>query len=281
MARPVWSGMVTFGLVSIPVRLLPAVRDRTVHFAQFHEKDGGRIHYKRFCEKEDREVAYEDIARGYEVSSGRFVMFDRDELDRLEPRRTRGIDVDQFVEIGEIDPIYYDTTYYLAPDKGGEGPYRLLLRAMADAGRIAIGKFVMREKEHVVAIRPSGDALVLQTLFYADEVVRQEDAVDAGGGKVDQRQLRLARQLIDNLAQPLDLGEYEDEFREKVAALARRKSAGRKAELAEEPEEPAKVVDLMDALRQSVESASRPRRSRGRTTPSRSASTRTRRRKSA
>lgn len=266
--------MVSFGLVTIPVRLVTAVREREVRFTQLHAGDGGRIQYKRFCAKEDREVPYEDIARGYPIGRDRFVVFEKDELERLEPRRTRSIDIDQFAAIADVDPIFYDRTYYLLPDGSGETPYRLLLEAMADAGKIAIGRFVMREKEHLVAIRASGHALVLQTLYFADEIVRQEDMEGVpAAGRVEERQLRLAHQLVESLADEFRPERYHDEFRAKVEEAARKKAAGEEVVPAGAPEQPSNLVDLMDALQRSVEEASAKRgdRARGRRRGRRSA----------
>src|SRR3979411_54019 len=171
MARAIWTGVISFGRVSIPVRLVTAVRPKEVHFRQFHRSDGGRIQYRRFCEKEGREVAYEEIARGYETARDEYVLISDEELERLEPEKTRRIDIDRFVDLTQIDPIYYNASYYLSPGDQGERPYRLLQEAMSQRRRVAIGRFVMRDKEHLVAIRTLGPALALQTLFYADEVV--------------------------------------------------------------------------------------------------------------
>ena len=175
MPHTIWSGTVSFGLVTIPVRLESAVHERRAHFRQFHQADAGRIRYRRVCERDGEEVPNDEIVRGYEVSRERFVMIADEELQGLEPERTRTIDIDQFIELGEVDPIYYDATYYLVPDEGGDRSYRLLLEAMRDAGKAAVGTFVLRDKEHVVALRPSGDALVLQTLVFEAEVVHQEN----------------------------------------------------------------------------------------------------------
>jgi DNA end-binding protein Ku len=256
MARAIWSGVISFGLVTIPVRLVSAVRQKEVHFRQLHGPDGGRIQYRRFCEKEDREVSFQDIVKGYEIARDEYVVITDEEIERLAPERTRRIDLDRFVDLGEIDPVYYDATYYLAPDEQGERPYRLLQEAMSQSRRVAIGKFVMRDKEHVVAIRPLDGALALQTLFYADEVVETEKVVGVvKPADLDPRELRMAQSLIESLEDSFQPEQYHDEFREKVQQLAEQKAKGKEVVLAEEPARPAPVVDLMEALQASVEQA--------------------------
>jgi DNA end-binding protein Ku len=256
MARAIWSGVISFGLVTIPVRLVSAVRQKEVHFRQLHKPDGGRIQYRRFCEKEDREVSFQDIVKGYEIARDEYVVITDEEIERLAPESTRRIDLDRFVDLGEIDPIYYDATYYLAPDEQGERPYRLLQEAMSQSRRVAIGKFVMRDKEHVVAIRPLDGALALQTLFYADEVVETEKAVGVvKPADIDPRELRMAQSLIESLEDSFQPEQYHDDFREKVQQLAEQKAKGKEVVFAEEPARPAPVVDLMEALQASVEQA--------------------------
>ena len=256
MARAIWTGVISFGLVSIPVRLVTAVRPKEVHFRQFHRSDGGRIQYRRFCEKEGREVPYEEIVRGYETARDEYVLISDEELERLEPEKTRRIDVDRFVDLAEIDPIYYNASYYLSPGDQGEKPYRLLQEAMSQNRRVAIGRFVMRDKEHLVAIRTLGPALALETLFYADEVVGAQQVEGlADAVSVDPRELRMAQSLIESLEDSFQPEIYHDEFREKVEQLARQKASGQEVVLAAEPERPAPVVDLMEALQASVEQA--------------------------
>lgn len=255
MPQTIWSGTVSFGLVTIPVRLESAVHERRAHFRQFHQPDAGRIRYRRVCERDGEEVANEEIVRGYEVSRDRFVLITDEELQGLEPGRSRTIDIDQFIEIAGVDPIYYDATYYLVPDQGGDRSYRLLLQAMRDAGKAAIGTFVLRDKEHVVTIRPSGEALVLQTLVFEAEVIHQEDLEGLPTEKPDRRELQMARQIVDGMAGAFDPGQYQDRFTERVEDLAHKKARGQEPVPSEQAEEPARVVDLMDALQKSVEQA--------------------------
>jgi DNA end-binding protein Ku len=275
MAPTIWSGSVTFGLVTIPVRLLTALHPRRAHFHQFHQADAGRIRYRHVCEKDGEELSNDQIVRGYEVSRDRFVLITDEELNGLEPQRSRSIDIDQFIQLGDIDPIYYDTTYYLVPGEGGDRSYRLLLHAMQDAGKAAIGSFVLRDKEHVVAIRPSGNALVLETLAFEAEVVHQEELEGLPAEEPNGRELEMARQVVDSMAGPFDPGQYRDEFTAKVDDLARKKAEGEEPVPSREAEEPPKVVDLMEALQKSVDAA----QSRGR--KQRSSSGGRRRRKSA
>jgi DNA end-binding protein Ku len=256
VARAIWTGVISFGLVTIPVRLVTAVRERDVRFHQFHKGDGGRIQYRRFCEKEDREVPFAEIARGYEIATGKFVLITDEELERLAPERTQRIDLDRFIDPSEIDPIYYDATYYLAPDEQGERPYRLLQAAMNQSRKVAIGRFVLRAKEHLVAIRPLGDALALETLFYADEVIAPTEAAGLTPEmEVSPRELRMAQSLIESLEDRFQPELYHDEFRERVERLAEQKAKGEEVLLPEETARPEPVMDLMEALRASVEEA--------------------------
>jgi DNA end-binding protein Ku len=259
MPQTIWSGTVSFGLVTISVGLVPAVRERRAHFRQFHQADAGRIRYRRVCERDGEEVSNDEIVRGYEVSRDRFVLITDEELQALEPERSRSIDINQFIEIGDVDPIYYDTSYYLTPGEGGDRAYRLLLQAMRDSGKTAIGTFVLRDKEHVVAIRPSGEALILETLAFEAEVVHQEELERLPTEKPAQRELHMARQVVDSMVAAFDPGQYQDQFTAKVEDLASKKAKGEEPVRSEQAAEPARVVDLMDALQKSVDAAkSRP-----------------------
>lgn len=260
MPRAIWTGIVSFGLVSIPVRVVSAVQEKDVRFHQFHQSDGGRIRYRRVCDKDGKEVDYDDIARGYEVAKGRFVLISEEELEHLEPEKTRRIDIEQFVDVAEIDPIYYDTTYYLEPGEGGDKPYRLLREAMAATGKAALGRFVMRDREHLVALRALGEALALETLLYADEVVASSALEGLPKGSPAARELRMAEQLVESLTDAFEPERFHDEFREKVEKLAEQKARGRKVVLEERPREETPVVDLMAALEKSLAAARRPAR---------------------
>jgi DNA end-binding protein Ku len=257
MARSIWTGAISFGLVTVPVKLYSAVSRKTVRFHQLNAKTGVRIQQKRVDPSSGDEVAYEDIVKGYELSPDRYVVIEPDELSSLEPKKTKTIEIEDFVELTDIDPILYDHPYYLAPGAGGAKPYRLLLEAMEETGRVAIARVVIRSKEALVAIRPMGDVLGMSTMLFADEVV-DPDKVDelAAARDVDttKRELDIAKQLIDSLAGPFEPDKYHDEYRDQVLNLVERKAAGE--EIAVQPdaeEDDAPVPDLMAALKASLD----------------------------
>ena len=257
MARSIWTGAISFGLVTVPVKLYSAVSRKTVRFHQLNSKTGVRIQQKRVDPSSGDEVAYEDIVKGYELSPDRYVVIEPDELSALEPKKTKTIEIEDFVELADIDPILYDHPYYLAPGAGGAKPYRLLLEAMEETGRVAIARVVIRSKEALVAIRPMGDVLGMSTMLFADEVV-DPDKVDelAAARDVDttKRELDIAKQLIDSLAGPFEPDKYHDEYRDQVLNLVERKAAGE--EIAVQPdadEDDAPVPDLMAALKASLD----------------------------
>src|SRR3954449_11683003 len=204
MARSIWRGAISFGLVNVPVKLYSAVSKKTVRFNQLHEPDNSRINLKRFCAEEDKEVPFEEIVKGYEISPGRYVVITPEELDALDPAKTRTIDIEDFVDLDEIDPVYYDHPYYLVPDKGAAKAYGLLLGAMKESGKVAIARVVIRSKEQLVAIRPGeGDVLMMETMLFHDEVVPSHDLdelPDAKDLKASDRELKMAQQLIDSLS---------------------------------------------------------------------------------
>jgi DNA end-binding protein Ku len=257
MARSIWSGAISFGLVNVPVKVFTAVRHKDVRFHQLHAKDGARIQQKRFCSQEEKEVAYDEIVKGYEISPGQYVVIDPAELEALDPEATRTIDIEDFVNLEEIDPLYFDANYYLVPDDRGVKPYRLLLEAMKDAGKVGVARTVMRTKQYLVAVRPVGDALVMTTLNFADEVVGVEelDGLPEKKVSVSDKELRMAEQLIESLATEWDPTQYQDTYREKVLELIERKAEGK--EIVTEPDvaQPAPVVDLMAALEASLAAA--------------------------
>ncbi len=257
MARSIWTGAISFGLVTVPVKLYSAVSRKTVRFHQLNAKTGVRIQQKRVDPSSGDEVAYEDIVKGYELSPDRYVVIEPDELSSLEPKKTKTIEIEDFVELTDIDPILYDHPYYLAPGPGGAKPYRLLLEAMEETGRVAIARVVIRSKEALVAIRPMGDVLGMSTMLFADEVV-DPDKVDelAAARDVDttKRELDIAKQLIDSLAGPFEPDKYHDEYRDQVLDLVERKAAGEEIAVQPEAEEDdAPVPDLMAALKASLD----------------------------
>jgi DNA end-binding protein Ku len=265
MARAIWSGAISFGLVTIPVKLYSAVDPQDVQFHQFQKNSGQRVRNKRVAEESGREVDYQNIVKGYEVSKGEFVIVTPEELASVEPTRNRTIEIEDFVDLDEIDPIYFEKTYYLAPEKGAgaEKAYALLRQALAKSNRIAIGRFVLRTKEYLAAIRPMGDVLALETLYFADEIrdAKKEIKELPAKATVSKRELDMAMQLVESQASDWDPRKYEDRYRAAVLKLIRAKAKGKDI-VVEKQVEPERVEDLMEALRQSVESAKQ-RRSTG------------------
>ena len=260
MARAIWSGSISFGLLNVPVRLYSAVARRGISLREIRESDGARIRHRRVAEGTDEEVPYEQIVKAFEISKDRYVPLAKEELEALAPERSRAIEVQDFVGLDEIDPIYFDSPYYLGPAEGAGKAYSLLARAMEESGKVAIARFVFRNKEHLAALRPGGDGiLTLTTMRFADEVVppaELEDALPSGKPKVAKRELQMAEQLIESLSRSFDPSAYRDEHREQLLAMIERKAAGEEvvAAPAEERKE-TKAPDLMAALEQSIAAA--------------------------
>ena len=260
MPRAIWSGAISFGLVNVPVKLYSAVSRKTVRFHQLHDATQARVQQKRVDSHTGEEVPYERIVKGYEVSPDRYVVIAPEELEALDPEKTRTIDIVDFVDESDIDPIYYDHPYYLVPDQGAGKAYRLLLEAMREAGKVAIAKVVIRSKESLVAIRPAGEVLTMSTMLFHDEVVPVDRLDDLPGkekgSKVTKRELDMAEQLIGSLASDFDPEKYRDEYRDRVLDLIERKAEGEEVAVAAPPSEEEKAVpDLMAALEASIKSA--------------------------
>jgi DNA end-binding protein Ku len=250
-----WSGAISFGLVNVPVKLYSAVSRKTVRFNQLNEKTGNRIQMQRVDPDTGEQVPFEQIVKGFELARDRYVIIKPEELDALDPEKTRTIDILDFVDLEDIDPIYYDHPYYLVPDKGAAKAYGLLLGAMERAGKVAIAKVVLRQKEQLVAIRPADELLMMETMIFHDEVVPHDELdelPDAKDLKVSDRELKMAEQLIDSLSSGFDPSQYRDEYREKVLELIERKAQGEEIAVQPEAPEPAKVPDLMSALEASL-----------------------------
>ncbi len=266
-----WSGAISFGLVNVPIKLYSAVSKKTVRFHQLNGETGSRIQQKRVDATTGEEVPYENLVKGYELTKDRYVVINPDELDSLDPEKSRTIDIEDFVDLAEIDPVYYDHPYYLVPDKGAAKAYGLLLNAMRESGRVAIARVVLRSKEQLVAIRPDheGRVLMMETMIFADEVVPKEDLdglPEAEELQVSDREIKMAQQLIESLATDFDPGRYKDSYREKVLELIEAKAAGEEIAVAPEAPAPAKVPDLMAALEASlaaVSSDDKPKRKSG------------------
>ncbi len=255
MARAIWSGAISFGLVNVPVKLYSATSPKTVRFHQLSGKTGTRIKQKRVDPSTGEEVAFEDIVKGYEISPDRYVLIDPEELDALDPKATKTVDIEEFVDLDQIDPIYYDHNYYLAPSAGGAKAYRLLLDAMREADKVGIGRVVLRSKQQLCALRPTGDVLTLTTMLFGDEVLPPDrldelDAIDEA--EASKRELAMAEQLVDSLTAEFDPTKYHDEYRERVLDLIERKAAGEEIAVQPQAEEPAAAPDLMAALEASL-----------------------------
>ena len=261
-ARPLGSGTIALGLVAIPVRLYPAAVSRRVSFHMLHAKCGSRVRTQWFCLVCNRVVGREELVRGYEVSKGRFVRMSEDEMEALVGPRSREIELMEFVPLESVDPVYLDEAYFLGPDRGGARPYRLLETVLTETGRAGIAHFMLRGKASLVLIRAASGVLMLHTMYYADEV---RDAPDVERGAVKPAEQKLARRLIDELARPrYEASRHHDEFRTRVLQAIRRKAAGKAAAVAAPPAPRGKVIDLMDALQQSLERGGRARGSRAR-----------------
>jgi DNA end-binding protein Ku len=259
MARAIWTGAISFGLVNVPVKLYSATSPKTVRFHQLSGKTGARIRQKRVDPTTGDEVPFEEIVKGYEITPERYVLISTEELEALDPKATKTIDIEDFVDLDQIDPIFYDHSYYLAPTAGGAKPYRLLLDAMRESGKVGIGRLVLRTKQQLCALRPTGDVLTVSTMLFGDEVLAPDrlDELDAvADAEASKRELTMARQLIDSLSSEFDPDRYHDEYRERVLELIERKAAGE--EIAVEPaaEEPAAAPDLMAALEASLAAVS-------------------------
>jgi DNA end-binding protein Ku len=258
MARSIWTGAISFGLVTVPVKLYSAVNRKTVRFHQLSGKSGVRIAQKRVDPSTGDEVAYEDIVKGFELTPDRYVVIEPGELETLQPKKTKTIEIEDFVELSEIDPILYDHPYYLAPGAGGSKPYRLLVEAMRETGRVAIARVVIRSKEALVALRPMDDhVLGMSTMLFPDEIVDPDgidEISDTTDVEVTKRELDIAKQLVESLAGAFDSSKYHDTYRQEVLDLIERKAAGE--EIAVQPatdEEEEPVPDLMAALKASLD----------------------------
>jgi DNA end-binding protein Ku len=258
VARAIWSGSISFGLLNVPVKLYSAVSKKNVSFRELREGDGARIKHKRVAEADGKEVPYEKIVKGYEFAPDQYVVLTRDELSELDPKRTRAIEVQDFVDLDDIDPIYFEQPYYLAPDKGAAKAYALLVQAMKDSRKVAIARFVLRNKEHLAAIRPMDDKLTMATMRFHDEVTSPDELdgevfEEEKPGKPDKRELEMAKQLIESLSTDFKADKYRDEYREELLDLLEKKAAGKDVVSAptEEPE-PTKAPDLMAALEESL-----------------------------
>jgi DNA end-binding protein Ku len=254
MARTIWKGSLSFGLVNVPVGLYPATQDKSIHFNQFEKGTSDRIRYKKVNERTGEEVESADIIKGFDLGGGEYVMLNDDELAAAEPERSRQIEITDFVDLDDIDPVFYRTTYYLAPEgNGSDKPYALLKKAMKESRKVGIATMVMRNKEYLVAIRPEGDVLALETMFFADEVrsPSQELPRIPDDADLTDREVSMAHVLIDSMESEWDPERFHDTHRQKVEALIEEKSQGKVIATAKPAPAP-KIVDLMEALQASI-----------------------------
>src|SRR5207248_3256525 len=253
MPRSIWGGAISFGLVNVPVKLVSAVSPKDVRFHQLDAKSNARVRQKRVSAETGEEVNYEDIVKGYEIAPEQYVTVTPEELETLDPKKTKSIDIEDFVDLDQIDPVYYERSYYLTPDAGGAKAYALLVQAMKESGMVAIARMVLRTKQYLVALRAVDDVLVIETLYYNDEVI-DPDELEGVPHDVDvsDRELKIARQLIESLATEFEPERYRDEYRERVLDLIEKKAEGQEIVLQPQTEEPAQVVDLMAALEASL-----------------------------
>jgi len=256
MARAIWSGSISFGLLNVPVKLYSAVARRNIALREIRDSDSARIKHRRVAEGTDEEVPYDQIIKAFEITPGQYVPIGKEEMSSLAPEKTRAIDVQDFVDLEQIDPVYFDSPYYLGPADGAEKAYSLLAKAMEASGKVAIARFVFRNKEHLAALRSSGGVLTLTTMRFADEVVAPDelgDALPGKAGKVAKKEQEMAEQLIESLSTEFDPSAYRDEYREQLMALIERKAEGKEI-VASEAEAPkaTKAPDLMAALEESI-----------------------------
>ena len=257
MARSLWTGSLSFGLVNVPVAVLPAVRDLDLHFRQLHAKDGAPIDTLRFCSKEDKEIPYDEVARSYELEGGEQVIVTDEELEAVQPERTRTIEIEQFVELSDVDPIYFDHPYFLVPaadDDGAKRAYRLLVEAMSRTDRAALGRFVMRAKEYLVIVRVRDGALTLTTMLFADEVRPADDVNTATqkSHKPSTKQLNAAVAVIQELTCDWEPGKYQDRYRKRLRDVVKRKQKGDTVKAPKQAPSPSVPPDLMAALEQTL-----------------------------
>lgn len=255
MPRALWSGSISFGLVNIPVKMFPATQDKGIHFHQIDSKTKCRVHHKLFCPGRG-DISPTDITKGYEIAPDQYIIVDKNELEALEPEKSRAIEITEFVDLASIDPLYYDRPYYLLPDKTAAKAYRLLVMAMSKSNKVGIAKFVLRNKEYMSALRPIGDVMCIEIMRFADELVSTEQLETPKNIEVGDKELKMAQQLIESLTEDFQPEKYHDDYTEKVKELIDRKAQGK--EIVTEPaaaKTEGKVVSLMAALEKSLKKA--------------------------
>ena len=256
MARSLWTGTITFGLVNIPIKLYTAVRDRSIHFHMLNPEGDCRLRRKLYCPETEKEYDFSEAAKGYELAPGQYVLVDREEVQRLKPETGDSLAIQQVIQQEEIDPIYFQKPYFLGPAKGGQRAYNLLLQTLQEAGKVAIGQFVMRSKQHFVVLRPFEGALMIHTLNYDEEIVSLDEVPGVEDkAKVSDEEKQMARQLLDSMTSEFNPEKYHDEYTEQVQELVEKAREGGEVQASEDTgrKETGKVLNLMDALRGSLE----------------------------
>jgi DNA end-binding protein Ku len=264
MAHAIWTGSINFGLVTIPVKLQTAIRTNDLRFNFLHKKDEGRINNVRRCSIDGEEVSYDEIVRGYEYEKGKYVILEQADFDRVNPEATQSVDIVQFVELSEINPMYFDKPYYLEPEKRGRHAYALLREALKAANKVGIARVVIRSREHLAALKPNGDALVLELMHFADEIVDQSSLDFPEREKPHENEMKVAKMLIDTMSEPFDAEAFHDKYREELLAMIEARAAGKEAPKAKAPvRSHDNVVNLMDVLQKSLEESKKQRGAQG------------------
>lgn len=254
MPRPMWSGSISFGLVNIPVKLYNAIKKKSIHFNQLRKSDGCRIRLKKVCPSDGTEVPADNIVKGYEISPEQYVVVTSEELEAIQPKNARTIAIEDFVNLDQIDPLYYNSCYYLTPDKGAGNAYFLLLAAMQSTRKVAIARVVMRNKEYLTAIRPMGKALALSTMHFADEIIAavELEELPTDVSEPNKKELVMAEQLIESLTTDFEAGKYHDQYYQQIMDMLEKKAEGQTVINQPDVKEGGKVIDLMAALEASI-----------------------------
>ena len=263
MASTVWKGHLTFGLVSLPVKLYSAARGESVSFNQLHKTDHSRIKMVMYCQAEDKPISRSDVVKGYEYEKDKYVVVEEEEVKKVQPPSAKTMEILEFVKAGEVDPIYYESSYYMAPDDAGEKPYALLFEALRRTGYVGLAKITLHNREHIVILRPSDRGILLHTMYYRDEI-RKVDEFRTDTSLVKDKELDLAKALIESLEAPFEPEKYKDNYRENLQALIQAKVEGRETVEPPAPAHLAPVIDIMEALKASLAEARKPVRSVGR-----------------
>jgi len=252
MAASVWSGYLTFGLISMPVRLFSAARGSRVDFHMLHRDDHVRIKQQLYCPQDERVVTRDEIVKGYEYEKGEYVVIEPEDIKKIEPRTSKAMEILEFVKESQIDPVYFESSYYLVPEEAGERPYALLTRALEESEYVAIAKLSMHNREYTVFLRPMNNGLMLHTMYYENEVRQVEQFGKTSGIELKDAEVKVAHQLVEALAADFDPGKYHDSFEENVKQLIQARLEGKEVAAVEKPRKPAPVVDLMAALKESL-----------------------------